>query len=70
MKDTFTAKVDHSPPTPGVYLMRDDKGSIIYVGKFINIRKRLLQHAASLGAGGRRFESFRHDQIERSAVYG
>ena len=32
------------PPKPGVYYFKDKKGKIIYVGKAINIRKRVLGH--------------------------
>lgn len=32
------------PTTPGVYYFKDTKGSIIYVGKAINIKKRVLGH--------------------------
>lgn len=33
-------KVRHFPQTPGVYLMKDDKGRVIYVGKAKNLRSR------------------------------
>ena len=32
------------PNTPGVYYFKDAKGKIIYVGKAINIKKRVLSH--------------------------
>jgi DNA polymerase-3 subunit epsilon len=32
------------PETPGVYYFYDDQGKIIYVGKAINIKKRVLSH--------------------------
>ncbi len=32
------------PTTPGVYLYRDSAGTVIYVGKAINIRKRVLSY--------------------------
>ncbi len=32
------------PEKPGVYYFKDAKGKIIYVGKAINIKKRVLQH--------------------------
>jgi len=32
------------PTSPGIYLFKDKKGKIIYVGKAINIRKRVLSH--------------------------
>lgn len=33
-------KVKTFPTTPGVYLMKDDRGRVIYVGKAINLRSR------------------------------
>lgn len=32
------------PSTPGIYYFKDSKGTIIYVGKAINIKKRVLGH--------------------------
>jgi DNA polymerase-3 subunit epsilon len=32
------------PETPGIYYFRNNKGKVIYVGKAINIRKRVLSH--------------------------
>ena len=32
------------PSTPGIYYFKDQKGHIIYVGKAINIKKRVLGH--------------------------
>ena len=34
------AKVKVFPQTPGVYLMKDDAGRVIYVGKAKNLRSR------------------------------
>ena len=39
-KETF----DRLPEKPGVYYFHDEKGSIIYVGKAINLKKRVLSH--------------------------
>lgn len=33
-----------APCTPGVYLMKDAAGSVIYVGKAVNLRKRLASY--------------------------
>ncbi len=35
---------DKIPATPGVYYFKDAKGKIIYVGKAINLKKRVLGH--------------------------
>jgi excinuclease ABC subunit C len=32
------------PDQPGVYLFRDDRGKVIYVGKAVSIRKRVASH--------------------------
>lgn len=32
------------PPTPGVYLFKNDSGDIIYVGKALNLRRRLQNY--------------------------
>ncbi|MFC5270069.1 exonuclease domain-containing protein [Adhaeribacter terreus] len=37
-------QVDALPDKPGVYYFHDEKGEVIYVGKSINIRKRIIQH--------------------------
>ena len=34
------------PETPGVYIMRDQKGQVIYVGKAVNLRKRVGSYFA------------------------
>jgi excinuclease ABC subunit C len=33
-------KVKTFPPLPGVYLMKDDRGRVIYIGKAVNLRNR------------------------------
>jgi excinuclease ABC subunit C len=35
------------PDEPGVYLFRDDRGRVIYVGKAKSIRKRVASHFSS-----------------------
>ncbi len=32
-------KLKNVPGTPGVYLMKNDKNKIIYVGKAVNLKK-------------------------------
>lgn len=38
------SEFDKLPSTPGVYYFKDSQGKIIYVGKAINIKKRVLSH--------------------------
>ncbi len=40
----FDARLDLVPTSPGVYLMKDASGSVIYVGKAINLRQRLRSY--------------------------
>jgi len=42
--EPFDARLDLVPANPGVYLMKDASGSIIYVGKAINLRNRLRSY--------------------------
>lgn len=38
------ALIDEAPSSPGVYLMKDADGTVIYVGKAVNLKKRLLSY--------------------------
>jgi len=35
-----------APPAPGVYVLRDEEGRALYVGKAVNVRRRLRAHFA------------------------
>jgi hypothetical protein len=35
-----------APPTPGVYILKDARGTPLYVGKAVNLRRRLRAHFA------------------------
>ena len=47
-------KIDNLPPVPGVYYFHNNKGKVIYVGKAINIKKRVVSHFTHNDAGHRR----------------
>ncbi|NCU27707.1 excinuclease ABC subunit C, partial [Candidatus Nomurabacteria bacterium] len=40
----FDARLDLVPESPGVYLMKDASGSVIYVGKAVSLRSRLRSY--------------------------
>jgi DNA polymerase-3 subunit epsilon len=42
--------LDKLPDEPGVYYLWDEKGQLIYIGKSINIRSRILQHLNNNGS--------------------
>ena len=44
MTTSLSQQVPRVPTNPGVYLMKDREGTIIYVGKAINLRKRLANY--------------------------
>lgn len=37
-------KIDYLPTNPGVYLFKDEKGTILYVGKAGNIKHRVSSY--------------------------
>lgn len=47
------------PLTPGIYFFRDKKGKVIYVGKAVNIQKRVKSHFANNSASGKKQEFLR-----------
>ena len=47
-------KVRQFPTTPGVYLMKDAEGKVIYVGKATNLRSRAGSYFTSIAAVERR----------------
>jgi excinuclease ABC subunit C len=57
------------PDQPGVYLFRDERGRVIYVGKAKSIRKRVASHFSnpSTKAGGELLPMI--DQIEALVVH-
>mgnify|MGYP001153882577 FL=1 len=43
----FEEQLKNLPDSPGVYLMKDKAGEIIYVGKAISLKKRVRQYFQS-----------------------
>jgi excinuclease ABC subunit C len=54
------------PDEPGVYLFRDAKGRIIYVGKAKSVKKRVASHFAKAQVGGRGINSPGHAEMVAS----
>ena len=44
MLDTLLEKANNLPMKPGVYIMLDSSGEVIYVGKAIVLRNRVRQY--------------------------
>ncbi|MCP3901808.1 MAG: excinuclease ABC subunit UvrC, partial [Desulfobacteraceae bacterium] len=44
MNNNLSEKYKDAPKEPGVYLMKDSKGKVIYVGKALNIKQRLSSY--------------------------
>src|ERR1700684_1185845 len=57
------------PDQPGVYLFRDGKGRVIYVGKANSIRKRVASHFAKANVGGRGTNSPGHAEMVASVEH-
>lgn len=57
-------KVRHFPPTPGVYVMRDIRGKVIYVGKAKNLRSRASSYFTGEKEGKTRFLVEKASDIE------
>lgn len=51
----WSEKLRQLPQTPGVYLMRDNTGRIVYIGKAINLRRRVSSY-------------FRSDAVDKAAA--
>src|ERR1700759_3555670 len=57
------------PDQPGVYLFRDERGKVIYVGKAISIKKRVASHFSNPSTRGGRDLVDLIDQIEALVVH-
>lgn len=51
--------IDKLPPVPGIYYFHNNKAKVVYVGKAINIRKRVTSHFANNKSGRQKQEFLR-----------
>ncbi|HUH67052.1 MAG TPA: excinuclease ABC subunit UvrC [Syntrophales bacterium] len=61
MNDQLMAKIRNAPGSPGVYLMKDENGRVIYVGKAGNLRNRVKSYFG--GKDSRTMVSFLTEKI-------
>ena len=52
MSSELEAKIRHAPRSPGVYLMKDGAGEILYVGKARDLKARIRAYFARTDAPG------------------
>src|SRR5437870_13390232 len=54
--DQFGRKLDTIPPEPGVYLLKDRNGKVLYIGKAKSLRSRVRAYFRDSGDGDGRFQ--------------
>ncbi|GAB2687640.1 exonuclease domain-containing protein [Mucilaginibacter koreensis] len=52
--------MDQLPSTPGVYYFHNQHGKVVYVGKAVNIKKRVSSHFSGNNSGAQRQDFMRH----------
>ncbi len=57
------AKLDGLPTQPGVYLMKDREGAVVYVGKAVSLRQRVAQYFQERTSDVRAFIPFLEDLL-------
>src|ERR687883_588845 len=67
-RDTLTEQRRSLPDQPGVYLVRDARGRVIYVGKAKSLRKRVASHFSNPTLYGSRALTDEVDHIESLVV--
>jgi excinuclease ABC subunit C len=61
--DVITEKLDALPVQPGVYLFKDKKGAILYVGKAKSLRSRVRSYFQAGSSDSRDFIPFLHRAV-------
>src|SRR5438132_12816435 len=63
LSDTVRARLDSLPTQPGVYVMKDKSGEVVYVGKAVNLRARVGQYFQERSGDTRAFIPFLEDLL-------
>jgi len=61
--DEVQRKLDNLPTQPGVYVMKDRQGEVVYVGKAVNLRSRVHQYFQERSSDTRAFIPFLEDLL-------
>ena len=62
-------QIKHAPDVPGVYLYRDERGEVLYVGKALSLRKRLAGYLPAVeGKNSARVPARVSDMVGRAAT--
>src|SRR5690606_36038641 len=62
LREQLLEKVGRFPTSPGVYIMKDEKGRILYIGKAVNLRSRVRSYFGK-GSDTRVFVRFLVDRV-------
>jgi excinuclease ABC subunit C len=61
--ESVSQKLDGLPAQPGVYLFKDKKGDVVYVGKAKSLRSRVRSYFQEASGDGRAFIPFLHGTV-------
>ena len=63
LSEALRAKLDSLPTQPGVYIMKDRAGAVVYVGKAVSLRSRVAQYFQERSGDTRAFIPFLEDLL-------
>ena len=63
LSDAVRAKLESLPTQPGVYIMKDKAGEVVYVGKAVSLRSRVAQYFQERTGDTRAFIPFLEDLL-------
>src|SRR5438105_11777863 len=63
LSEQLKAKLESLPAQPGVYIMKDKAGEVVYVGKAVSLRSRVMQYFQERTGDTRAFIPFLEDLL-------